>query len=251
MLTGDQDWAPEWALEAMLDLVAEERVPYHLFVTNPSPAVRRAAPPPQGLTLGIHPNFLAGSTQGGSEDEVIDHCLGLVPGATTFRTHAFCESSRILRRLAARGLRADSNLLSFLQPGLVPVVLGAAGILRFPVFLEDDVLLDWAAPDLALEPLLALLLTPGLKILNFHPTFVALNAPSLAYYEERREALFASPRPQPEEPFAGRGVQSVLREIVRAVRAAGHEFTPFPDLVAGAQLDAPAPYGWPGLGGSA
>ena len=58
-LTGDQDWTPDWALEATLDLAAAHGVPFHLFVTNHSPLLSHPS-----VTLGIHPNFLEGSTHG-------------------------------------------------------------------------------------------------------------------------------------------------------------------------------------------
>jgi hypothetical protein len=243
VLTGDQDWAPDWALAAMLSLAETEGVPLHLFVTNKSPSM--AQPPAEDLTLGIHPNFLPNSTHGASDDAVIDSCQALVPGATSFRCHAFCENTHIIRKLVARGFIADSNLLAFLQPGLVPIVHGA-GLLRFPVFLEDDVFLHWARSDLDVSHATCFLCTPGIKILNFHPSLVALNAPSFAYYEARREML-ASGADARAERFEGRGVETILRSLIAAARQAGYEFTSFPALVDAAYNEVPGDlYPWPG-----
>jgi hypothetical protein len=246
-LTADQDWAPEWALAEMLDLLDASGVPLHLFATNESPLLGRRGRSGQ-LTLGIHPNFQAGSTHGSDADAVIESCLSLVPDATTFRCHGFVESTRVVWKLAARGFTADSNILSFLQPGLSPIVRGAGG-LSFPVFFEDDVFLDLGGPELDLSQCLDLLWSPGLKILNFHPSLVGLNAPSVDYYDAHRTALFGSgARPQRHD---GRGVATMLSELVSAVHDRGFHFTPYPQLVADAYrtLENAVPHGlyrWPG-----
>ena len=242
VLTGDQDWAPEWALAATLALAESEGVPFHLFATNASPSITG---PATNLTLGIHPNFLPGSTHGETDDAVIDSCQKLVPDASSFRCHAFCENTYIIRKLVARGFTADSNLLAFLQPGLVPIMHGA-GLLRFPVFLEDDVFLEWASPDLDTSQATHLLCTPGIKILNFHPSLVALNAPSFAYYDSRRKMLFGAADTQIER-FAGRGVETILRDLIAVIREAGYDFTSFPSLVDAAYDAVPDDlYTWPG-----
>ncbi len=231
VLTSDLDWAPDWALRAMFEIVATHDVPLHLFVTNASEALRER---PARVTLGIHPNFLANSTQGRTVDEVIDFCQALVPDADTFRTHSISENSHILLALAGRGFIADSNLVTFLQPGLAPMVHGA-GLLRFPIFFEDDVFLWWAAPELRPAALASLLLCPGLKVLNFHPALVAINAPSIAYYDAQRSALFSSSKARQVEPYAKRGVATLLVELIDAVRGGGFDFIPFPQLIVRAQ----------------
>jgi hypothetical protein len=244
-LTADQDWAPDWALSDMLALLDAAGVPLHLFVTNESASVRGSA----GLTLGIHPNFLPGSTHGANVDEVVESCLSLVPDANTFRCHGYFDNTRIVWNLAARGFIADSNLLSFLQPGLGPIVHGA-GVLRFPVFFEDDVFLDLGGPDLDLTQCLDLLWSPGLKILTFHPALVAINAPSVGYYDAQRPALFGEAGDRPQR-HGGRGAATLMTEIVQAVFDRGFAFTPFPKVVADAYLafESAFPngiYGWPG-----
>jgi hypothetical protein len=228
VLTGDQDWAPDWALSEMLGLVAEHDVPFHLFMTNKSNALddHKAR-----VTLGIHPNFLPGSTHGASTDEVIDSCLKIVGDANSFRSHAIAEDTLTLFNLASRGFIADSNLVTFLQPEVAPII-HSTGTFRLPVFLEDDVFLWWTDPELRLESLTPLFFTPGLKVLNFHPSLVGINAPTVAYYNEQRPALFGSPTEQRQlAPYNGRGVATLLVDLIGMVKAAGFDFTPFPQLV--------------------
>ena len=227
VFTADQDWAPEWAIEALLDATVLQDVPLHLFLTNPSPAVQAAAADSR-LTLGIHPNFLPGSTHGATPEAVIASCMALAPGADTFRCHSFFEYTRVLGMLFASGFRADSNLGLFGQPALVPLV-HCTGLLRFPVFFEDDVFLNLADGGLSLAPLAAGARAPGLKIINVHPSLIGLNAPSQAYYDGMRARLFGDPGAR-ADAHAGRGARGVLGELIELARASG-EIMSFPDLV--------------------
>jgi hypothetical protein len=233
VLTSDQDWAPDWALRELLEIAARHDVPFHLFVTNASGALSERWP--MDFTLGIHPNFLPGTTHGASPDEVIDSCLEIVGATNSFRTHRYAEDNHILLNLLSRGFVADSNLVTFLQPALAPII-HSTGLLRLPVFLEDDVFLWWRGPEMQFETVTSLLFSPGLKILNFHPSFVALNAPSVDYFERRRPALFGAPEQRRRlEPYDGCGVRTLLVELIETVQAAGFEFHSFPQLVDRAQ----------------
>jgi hypothetical protein len=248
VLTSDQDWAPDWALSSMLEIVATHDVPLHLFITNESEVLHSRRP--ANLTFGIHPNFLAGSTHGASTDEVIDFCLAIVPGADTFRSHSISENSCILLNLASRGFVADSNLVTFLQPALAPLIHNA-GLLRFPVFFEDDVFLRWAGPDLSFGSLASLLLTPGLKVLNYHPALVGINAPSVDYYDARRSMLFGPSKTRTQiDPYGGPGAATLLVDLIDTVRGAGFDFLSFPQLVTKAraclsQVFPDGLYRWP------
>jgi hypothetical protein len=245
VLTADQDWAPEWAMERFLSFIDEVGQPVHVFATNPSPALDRG--PSSLLTLGVHPNFLPGSSHGSTPEEVIETCRSLVPDARTVRSHAHAESSHILDLLIQAGFDTDSNLSLFLQPGVVPLI-HSTGILRLPVFLDDDSLLLWDRDGgLDLEPTKRALATPGLKILNFHPLLFAINCPSGEYYRARRDELYGSDGPF--EPFEGRGIATVLEELIEWLRAGDRKISPFPDVAKSAwgavqALDDSALYGW-------
>jgi hypothetical protein len=229
VMTSDQDWAPDWAVEHFLGILRQEGVPLHLFVTNPCPAVERARTSGDAITLGMHPNFREGSTHGSTVEEVVDHCKSLAPGATSFRTHTFAENATILQALRRAGCRADSNLCLLHQPRLVPLFHGS-GLLRFPVFFEDDVFWN-AAPGLDLHPLRGSLFSPGLKVLNFHPLFVAGNVPSDEFYAGIRSSLFTEEDVRKRLRFSGRGTEDVLRELIRTIRAGGGAFESFEAVV--------------------
>lgn len=225
VLTADQDWAPEWAMERFLGFIDEADVPAHLFVTSYSASLERARGNPR-VTLGAHPNFLPGSSQGETAEEVISTCRRLVPDASSFRSHAYAEDAYTLELLREAGFETDSNLCLFLQPGIVPLV-HANGLLRFPVFLDDDSLLLWDRDgDLGPEAMASALASPGLKILNFHPVLFALNCPSLEHYRAHRGLVYA-PGSKPVAPFEGRGTATVLAELIEAIRATGSSLSSF------------------------
>jgi hypothetical protein len=247
VLTSDQDWAPEWAMERFLTYIEKTDVPVHVFATSPSPALARA-PAALPVTLGAHPNFAPASSQGSTPHEVIETCRSLVPEAKTFRSHAYWEDSYTLDLLLEAGFETDSNLCLFLQPRIVPLV-HATGLLRLPVFLDDDSLLLWDRDGgLRLDPVFAALATPGLKILNFHPVLFALNCPSVEHYQARRDTVYA-PGSEAYEPFEGRGTATVLEELIARIRDTGGRLVPFPAIADRAWRDLraianPALYGW-------
>lgn len=242
VFTGDQDWAPDWAMAEALQLAVDLKVPMHVFATGPTSHLHE---PAAGVTVGIHPNFMAGSTHGSTDVDVIEHCVGLYPQADTFRSHCFSENTPALWALAERGFVADSNACLHLQPGITPA-MHASGMVRLPVWLEDDVALRWDGGTPSLEDLLPTLLTPGLKILNFHPGLVAMNTPDLATYEKSRASLYGdAPRPA---HVGRRGVRDLLVELVARVQDEGLGFEPFPAVAdeARARVETAFPEGLAG-----
>lgn len=228
-LTSDQDWAPEWAAEMFLAELRRWRIPLHIFRTNPSPAFDNAIA--AGKTeQGWHPNFLPGSSHGDSIEEVVNYCHRNFPGATTVRSHCFAEDTFRWRALREAGIVADSQLGTLFQGYLLPVVHWT-GIVRLPVYFEDDTFFDVEHPGLDLDTILPTLFTPGLKILNFHPTFVGCNTPSREYHEQRKPQIFARGSSLDDTHWHGRGTLTVFRELVERIGSAGHEFHRFQSLV--------------------
>jgi hypothetical protein len=62
-LTSDLDWASEYCIEHFLDIAERFSVTPTLFVTHASVAAFQAARDARA-ELGIHPNFLPGSSHG-------------------------------------------------------------------------------------------------------------------------------------------------------------------------------------------
>jgi hypothetical protein len=171
VFTSDIDWASEYAIGNLLSIVGQYGIRPTLFTTHDSATIRAAAE--SGFAeVGIHPNFLPGSTHGDNVDAVIQHVLTPAPNARISRSHSFLDGTHIATALVRHGITTDSNLVCYLQSGLAPLHHWA-GLLRLPVFWEDDV--HWArGGSWRFAPYAERFLSPGLKILNFHPFLVAL-----------------------------------------------------------------------------
>ncbi len=221
VLTADQDWAPEWAINTFLQQLFKWGQPVHVFRTSPSPLLEGAARDGR-IEQGWHPNFMPGSTHGATVDEVIEYCQRLIPGARTARAHCFAEDSIRIRALAKAGIIADSQNPTPCQGYLLPMV-HPSGILRLPVYFEDDVAFD-AIDEFKIDVFLESLNTPGLKILNFHPTFVGCNTPSLRHYNSVRGRVFGTSEPADGVVWEGHGTANVLEELIGEIMMGGYRF---------------------------
>lgn len=228
VLTGDVDWASDHCIQSYIDHAAGHGIVPTLFVTHRSAVIERAAAEGR-VHLGIHPNFLPGSSHGATTEAVLDHVFDLVPDPVASRSHCFSDNSHIAHALAQRGIRVDSNICCHLQEGL-PVLNHWNGVRRLPVFFEDDV--HWVQGgrwDFA--GYRAAFASPGLKILNFHPFIWALNAPDAAFYAAHRSHI---PTLTGEEAarlrFDGPGSATFLDAIIGWVRETGGTFVSLPQL---------------------
>jgi hypothetical protein len=106
----------------------------------------------------------------------------------------------------------------------------ASGLLRFPVFWEDDVHFGKQLPFefAALKPHLD---GPGMKVFNVHPLLVALNVPTADYYELSRP-LYRSFDAElwRRSVFNGRGVHTLLEELLQHVKTHDVRLTYLDDL---------------------
>ncbi|RME22354.1 MAG: methyltransferase domain-containing protein [Candidatus Zixiibacteriota bacterium] len=215
VFTCDLDWAPEWAIAELFNRFDEADIPFMPFITHASPLVaerfadRRAE-------VGLHPNFLDGSSHGGTVDEVVAHVIRLWPEARCFRSHCFVDATPITDRFAAHGFTCDSNLCLFLQPKSVPLIHNS-GLLRIPVFWEDDIHYKRGL-SAEFSSFASRFMTPGLKVINVHPFLYALNVPDETFYEQHRH-LIQSDDDTTIKRYAhpGKGVRTFVDELINHV----------------------------------
>jgi hypothetical protein len=212
VLTLDLDWAPDAAIDEVAELLADRGLPATWFVTHASAAVDRLRGH-DGFELGIHPNFLPGSTQGTTPAEVLDHCLMLVPEATSMRSHALVQSTPLLAEVLERTpVEIDASLFLPGARNLEPVHYRWRGrtLIRIPYVWEDDVAIENGGPDPR-----TLLDAPGLKVFDFHPVHVFLNSSSMETYRSISAGLpDVDLAPHVED---GEGVGSVFRALLDQV----------------------------------
>ncbi|MFT6397449.1 MAG: hypothetical protein ACJAYU_002202 [Bradymonadia bacterium] len=185
-LSLDLDWAPAWATDWISHAMSGRGLTGTFFVTHECaslPTLRKV-----GMELGLHPNYLAGSSHGTTTAQVIDFVAAIVPEARGVRAHALVSSTPLWTEYAARGFAYESSDLLDGQAGLKPLKAWN-DLVRLPIYWEDDVHLMHGRP---LELAAVGLEQPGLKILNFHPVLLALNASSLDGYQGLKKGLAAS-----------------------------------------------------------
>jgi SAM-dependent methyltransferase len=229
-LTSDLDWASEFCIEDLLGFATELGLHPTIFATHQSGVVSGYRV--DGLVdVAIHPNFLPGSSHGADEASVIGHMFDLVPDAETFRSHCFVDSTGIVRQMLERGISYDSNLCLHLQPGLVPLHHGT-GILRFPVFWEDDCHWDLTGGDWNVDRWLDRFLTPGLKILNVHPFAFAANITSTEHYRGAKSLItsLSARSAAADVRHSGPGTRTFVTTLVCALLDAGARFYSLKEL---------------------
>ena len=193
VITIDVDWAPDYMIEPMAEVLIERGVRATWLLTHASPSVEVLHSRPDLFELGIHPNFHPGSSHGGTPEEVVDHCMDLVPSARCVRTHGLLQSTPLLYELGRRGaLQIDLSLFLHRCRNAAPIRFDYrdASLLRLPHVWEDDMEMACSDPNWRIDPILGF---DGLKILVFHPVHVFLNCATGEKYEafKRRASVDA------------------------------------------------------------
>ena len=182
-LSFDLDWAPAWATDWIATTMADRGLVGTFFVTHDCASLFRLRE--LGMELGIHPNYLPGSSHGASTEEVLDFVQRLVPEARGVRAHALVRSTPLWIEYEKRGFRYEASDLMDGIAGLRPL-RAWNGLMRLPIYWEDDVHLMHGLPlegeEMGLD-------ADGMKILNFHPVLLALNSSSLEGYQSLKAHL--------------------------------------------------------------
>lgn len=207
VFTSDLDWACEDMIKVMIE--AHRGVPLTPFITHESAIIDEAY---QGKHIGIHPNFRSGSTHGETVSEVVAE-MRRISASSFYRCHGFYEDTNVSVSLKENGYRFDSNLALHLQDYVIPL-RHQSGLIRFPVTLEDDYLLRESGLDWA--KIRTHLASPGLKVFNFHPIHIALNTPSLDYYNDVKRKI--TPINWRDYIYKGEGISNILTQIRDYVR---------------------------------
>ena len=225
VITLDIDWAPDWVIDEAAAILMAEHVKATWFITHQSPAIERLSQRADLFELGMHPNFLPGSTHGDTEDEVFQHMRKLLPGATSMRTHALHQSSPLLIKAAKDyGVTVDVSMLLPYAEHLKVHTRNLHGALlrRVPFFWEDDVEMAEHTPCWDMDA--PLLNGPGLHVFNFHPIHVALNTTSPGVWEScKRQCPLHSWTTQflQKHRYDGPGPRTLFQQLARRLHGSG------------------------------
>lgn len=218
-LTFDVDWAPDFAVAALVDKLRRRGARATIFATQPLAALAAVAGA-DDIEVALHPSFLPGSSHGATPDEVMTRLRGWFPDAAGVRMHSLVQSSPLLAHLGRLGVRYDSSLLLYDHP-YAQAFDTVFGLRRIPYVWADASHLFLGRP-MALSALH--LETPGLKVLNFHPLLVALDAESPARYAALKAAwpdLPTAPRGVVAANAGGPGVGTLLEALLDKIEMRG------------------------------
>lgn len=219
VVTIDTDWAPDCTIDFVADQLLAHQVRATWFVTHMSPAIARLKQYPELFELGIHPNFLPGSTHGDTPDAVLQHCLELVPEASSVRTHSLVQSTPLLRQISAQTkITTDVSLflpnISCLRP--IAYSWSERSLLRIPYFWADDYEMEQHAPCWRLASFLAV--GEGLKVFAFHPVHIYLNTNRERYQALKKQVPHiseATPEMLRHYVETGEGPYTLFMELIR------------------------------------
>lgn len=218
-LTLDQDWAPDWAVRRVAELLVAHKVKATWFITNECPSLAFLRQHRHLFELGIHPNFMPGGTQGTTPTEVLSNCLAVVPEATSMRAHGLHISSSLYATVMRETpITADLTTIMPHTAGLRPALLrwGGHSLWKVPFYWEDDIEFGLEQPCWELGS--HLLDDAGLAIFNFHPIHICLDTRSEAQYAAYRMTPDCEP---PFAPGAPRGVRALFDQLLATLEGAG------------------------------
>ncbi len=226
-VTVDVDWAPDCAIDGMAQRLAEMDVPSTWFITHDSAAIDRLRASPELYELGIHPNFLTGSSHGRTPEDVIDHCRALAENPKAVRCHSLVYSSPLLSLLADKlPLEVEASLLMphayWARP--FEYKLGQTSVVRMPTCWEDDY--EWTVDVPCWNARDVLEQAEELAVFTFHPIHVALNSASPEPYLQLRERSPALRDAPPELVTSlaneGTGAASMFESLLSELAGLGH-----------------------------
>ncbi len=221
-ITIDTEWAHPAVLADLLGILDAHGVTATLFCTDPLEDVG-------GHEVAIHPNFRRGgdaarAVSARQPEAVWDDAAvyrGVLadmrrafPDAIGSRSHSLIYDSSLVGELAAAGFRYDSTYMAPLR--CVEPFEKEHGILEIPIYYMDHVDLMTQSTGFRLHGLR--LDQPGLKVFDFHPNMVFIDARSESQYLESK-AAYHDPEALLSFRGDGGGVRSLLVALLEHVRS--------------------------------
>ena len=221
VITIDVDWAPDWAIAEVANILTANNVKATWFITHDSQEIRNLFKYLHLFEVGIHPNFEEGSTQGKNPKEVMRYLKRIVPHAKSIRTHGLTQSSRLLQMIREEfDILYDASLFLPEIPNIIPHEIFFSktkkGLLRFPYFWEDD--FEMYKPEPCFSFKHKKYHVSGLKIFCFHVIHIILNSSDMAnYYNCKEGKNLPGLSVEYLRPYIndGQGTGTLFREIVQ------------------------------------
>lgn len=214
----------EWAHPEVLDYVVRELDSRNLratfFCTHAGIELRgheRALHPNYrrygNSLLEAHPEISTTSSELSFYELITTASMAFCPEAVGVRSHHLFWEAGLGPICKRAGLRYTSNTFQPLAEGLKPVTI-ACDLTELPIYYMDhwdltECRTSFHLNDLRLE-------TEGLKVLDFHPNLIFINARSSAQYNESKR-YYHDPAELRKLRSSGRGIQTLFLELLDAL----------------------------------
>jgi len=174
-LTMDTDWCTEEVLEYALNLFRARRLPCTVFAAGAYAALQQREE--AMLEIGLHPNFNGAAQE--QYEQRLATLLRLYPEAAGVASHAMTSNTPLLNLFKHHGLRYDRNILRY-RDAAAQAFVYYNGLLRLPVFWEDDI---WFTVEPGARFSVKLLERDRFRLIfNFHPIHLFMNTASTGHY---------------------------------------------------------------------
>jgi len=210
-LTLDVDWAPDWMIEEVAEILIENKVKATWFATHRSQVIDWLEKEDL-FEVGIHPNFCRNSTHGTTEDEVLKYIRELFPEAISMRAHGLYSNTKLLHKCAKLGIKVDVSIFVDRGEKLKPFKIyfeDGLFMIRAPFLWEDDFEMNKPNPYWDFSDILEI---EGIKIFNFHPVHICLNSPNLKFYSTVKKEIYSSEKKIP--PIQGIGPRNAFFSLL-------------------------------------
>lgn len=135
IVTCDIDWAPDWMLEKIFEILHKYRTTY--FITNDTPLQRKLG---QNIDFaGYHPNLQKNSDHGVNIEEAFKYFDSFLPKLFMNRFHLFGFSERDLKFLSERKIRLDTSCIYPNQSNIASIYRKDLNMTLLPNFWMDGV----------------------------------------------------------------------------------------------------------------
>lgn len=221
VITFDVDWAPDFVIRRVANILIEKEIKATWFITHDSPVIRELFEYPDLFEIGVHPNFMPETTQGKNYPDVMEHLMKIVPHAKSVRTHGLFQSSSIMKMMAVDfDLENDVSIYLREVPHIIPfeAYYDDKILLRIPYFWTEDGEMYKPNPSFSLYD--TKLHLPGLKIFAFHPLHIYLNSQDMNNYNSLKRICDIRHCTEDEaKPYTNRGIgtNSFFQELIQYI----------------------------------
>lgn len=213
--TFDVEWASQTVIDDVRSLLDDRGIRGTFFVTHAGVDVGTHE-------RGLHPNFRRNGdiyrsltdAHARSDNEVYEHvlktALSFAPEARGARSHSLFFDSSLLPIYERIGLEYDATFRLELVPNLRPF-WKQYNIVEIPTYYADY--FDMVSQTTSFDAKNLHLDAPGMKVVDFHPNLVYINAPDLSRYDATRPFYHDTERLAAAR-FGGRGTRTIFIELL-------------------------------------